>query len=145
MIDQDYEYGLNDDYYSADKLADLGVIWPDDLSQAMKDVMAERDRQSSAEGWTPEHDDGHKGGELTRAAVSYCGNAGAAMQLARDKIVPLESLNYAALVGKPPSYWPWSREWWKPKDPRRDLVRAAALIIAEIDRLDRAVKAEPAP
>jgi hypothetical protein len=31
--------------------------------------------------------------------------------------------------------------WWKPKDRRRDLVRAAALIIAEIERLDRDAEA----
>ena len=31
----------------------------------------------------------------------------------------------------------WSRDWWKPKNRRHDLVRAAALLIAEIERLDR--------
>jgi hypothetical protein len=38
------------------------------------------------------------------------------------------------------SLWPskWAEHWFKPKDPRRDLVRAAALCIAEIERLDRA-------
>jgi hypothetical protein len=34
-------------------------------------------------------------------------------------------------------YWPWEDKWWKPKDRRRDLVRAGALIVAEIERLDR--------
>jgi hypothetical protein len=34
--------------------------------------------------------------------------------------------------------WPWSKDWWKPKTPRRDLVRAGALSLAEIERLDRA-------
>jgi len=38
--------------------------------------------------------------------------------------------------------WPWDPKWWKPKDRRRDLVRAAALIIAEIDRHDREVRDE---
>ena len=38
-----------------------------------------------------------------------------------------------------PFGWPhtWDASWWKPKDRRRDLVRAGALIIAEIERLDR--------
>jgi hypothetical protein len=36
--------------------------------------------------------------------------------------------------------WPWHDDWWKPKDRRRDLIRAAALIVAEIERLDRAAK-----
>ena len=31
----------------------------------------------------------------------------------------------------------WDSEWWKPKDRRRDLIRAGALIVAEIERLDR--------
>lgn len=30
-----------------------------------------------------------------------------------------------------------SRDWWKPKDRRRNLVKAGALIVAEIERLDR--------
>ncbi|MEB3421767.1 hypothetical protein VK682_24660 [Salipiger manganoxidans] len=34
--------------------------------------------------------------------------------------------------------WPWDRKWWKPTTPRRDLVKAGALIVAEIERLDRA-------
>jgi len=29
--------------------------------------------------------------------------------------------------------------WFKPTDPRRDLVKAGALCIAEIERLDRAL------
>lgn len=37
-----------------------------------------------------------------------------------------------------PDLWPWERAAWKPKDARRDLVRAGALILAEIERLDRA-------
>ena len=35
-------------------------------------------------------------------------------------------------------YWPWDREWWKPTTQRRDLVKAGALILAEIERIDRA-------
>jgi len=33
--------------------------------------------------------------------------------------------------------WPWNMVWWKPKNYRRDLVKAAALLVAEIERLDR--------
>ena len=42
----------------------------------------------------------------------------------------------------PPS-WPFERAAWKPKTPREDLVRAGALIAAEIARLDRMSKEEP--
>ena len=40
--------------------------------------------------------------------------------------------------------WPWNEAAWKPKDARRDLVRTAALIVAEIERLDRCSPAAPA-
>lgn len=38
--------------------------------------------------------------------------------------------------------WPWDESWWKPTTPRRDLVKAAALILAEIERLDRMAAAK---
>lgn len=38
--------------------------------------------------------------------------------------------------------WPWDERWWKPEGGRRDLVKAGALIIAEIERLDRLELAE---
>lgn len=38
-----------------------------------------------------------------------------------------------------PRQWPftWWLDWWKPTTYRRDLVKAGALILAEIERLDR--------
>ena len=36
-----------------------------------------------------------------------------------------------------PVWWPFNRELWKPEEVRRNLVKAAALIIAEIDKIDR--------
>ena len=94
------------------------------MSQAAQDVLAERKRQITAEGWTPEHDDGHteldngrKLTELARAAKAY-----------------IEGDSYN---------WPWHVSSFKPSDTRRNLVRAGALILAEIDRLDRASEKEP--
>jgi hypothetical protein len=95
-------------------------------SQAVRDVVAERERQQSAEGWTSEHDDEHDGGELASASASYAIDA--AEQL-RSRGRPITRV---------PLCWPWDMGWWKPKGPRIDLVRAAALLIAEIERLDRA-------
>lgn len=86
------------------------------------EIRSERDRQRSDEGWTPEHDDKHDKGEMALAAGCYALN-GAPERFA-DGVVPI--------------FWPWAREWWKPKSRRRDLVRAAALIVAEIERIDRA-------
>jgi hypothetical protein len=90
------------------------------MSTALSDVMAERLRQINEEGWTPAHDDAHSNGELARAAACYATSA-----------VPVYLAN-------PPALWPWDASWWKPKDARRDLIRAGALIIAELDRLQRA-------
>ena len=96
-----------------------------DMTKAAQDVLAERRRQIEVEGWTPEHDDEHDGGELACAAAAYALDAG-------DK-----------LDQRPPDFWPWyggrprEARWWKPSDRRRNLVKAGALILAEIERLDR--------
>ncbi len=90
------------------------------MSKAIDDVVEERLRQIAREGWTYEHDDQHSGGELCAAGGCYALYADA---------YPNQ--------GEPPPAWPWAPEWWKPKDFRRDLVRAAALVIAEIERFDR--------
>jgi hypothetical protein len=95
---------------------------------AIDDIAAERRRQAEAEGWAPEHDDRqHADRSLLKAAISY------AMSAAQGMYTTLSD---------PPSWWPWERSWWKPKDRRRDLVRAGALIVAEIERLDRAAARE---
>lgn len=91
------------------------------LSPFMQAVIAERFRQIEAEGWSTAHDDEHEPGEMAEAGAAYAQCAGVA---AEDNRTP------------PPS-WPWSPEWWKPRDFRRDLVRAGALIIAEGERHDR--------
>jgi len=95
-------------------------------------IAAERKRQIESEGWTPEHDDEHADGSLVDAAVSYAGHAKAGTVLN----APLDMYRIApvTVVAWPES---WCTSWWKPKNPRRDLVRAGALIAAEIDRLDR--------
>ena len=94
-------------------------------TQAAADVLAERRRQVEQEGWTHEHDEGHPFGELAEAAACYA----AACADPEGSDVPLGRLGV---------HWPWIACWWKPsKDPRRNLVKAGALILAEIERLDR--------
>lgn len=88
---------------------------PDEMQAPAREgitlIAQERQRQIEKEGWTPEHDDEHRGGELSRAAVCYIkGNA---------------------------TGWPWEPSWWKPKDRITNLAKAGALIAAEIDRLKR--------
>lgn len=101
-------------------------------SRAEHDVLAERERQVGAEGWTTRHDDEHDGGDLATAGACYALNAACVLHPFNG--TPLE-ITAERLVGG--IAWPWELESWKPKDPRRDLVRAAALLIAEIERIDR--------
>ncbi|MCI4223895.1 hypothetical protein [Dickeya dianthicola] len=96
---------------------------------AVRDVIAERQRQITEEGWTPEHDNAHSSGELARAAACY------AQMSVREEF--LSDGEYAASQKILPFDWPWEPAWWKPSNPRRDLVKAGALILAEIERIDR--------
>lgn len=97
--------------------------------QAAVDVLEERLRQHDMEGWTPEHDDQHTNEELANAAASYAmSDDKRCMEIGEDAREHL---------------WPWDKSWWKPSENRRrDLVRAGALILAEIERLDRAAEKE---
>ncbi|WP_150428858.1 hypothetical protein [Dechloromonas sp. CZR5] len=105
------------------------------LSKAEADVLDERTRQQIVEGWTPEHDDQHSQGELSRAAGSYALNAGAAIHFGTTDTSICETAPYG---------WPWDEKWWKPTNSRRDLVKAGALILAEIERIDRVEKLKAA-
>lgn len=89
------------------------------------EITAERCRQIEVERWSPEHDDEHDTGQLARAAACYAYEAGRT-DYQRD-----------CDVGSPPPMWPFENSWWKPRDRRHNLVRSAALIVAEIERLDR--------
>ncbi len=90
-------------------------------------IKDERLRQVREEGWTPKHDDSHDMGELLHAAQSYV--------MAADAQTHKVALPICFI----PKFWPWARKWWKPSpDQIRNLVKAGALIAAEIDRLQRA-------
>lgn len=88
-----------------------------EVSRALLDVQAERSRQVEVKGWTPAHDDeDEKGGGLALAAACY-------------------ALKAAGVEAK--RYWPWGENWIRPMPAREMLVRAAALLVAEIERRDR--------
>lgn len=132
----------DDDWKTADRLL-IGscVAMAEHASRAALDVQGERRRQVEAEGWSPDHDAEHNGGELAAAAAAYALHAA-------DQLNP-----YSQGDGgdEAPSFWPWHNgiagrgegpektepAWWKPTTQRRDLVKAGALILAEIERLDR--------
>lgn len=95
----------------------------DQTRKVIAEIEAERLRQVFAEGWTPEHDDEHSTGELADAAAVYA---------ATRPIV--DGDGQLTAIGR---LWPWELSWFKPHGRRRDLIKAAALIAAEIERLDR--------
>lgn len=88
------------------------------LTPFMQAVIAEVFRQQDVEGFDAAHDDKHDRGELARAGAMYLLHAGT-----QSTTVPRE--------------FPWERDWWKPRDYRRDLVRGVALGIADGNRFDR--------
>ncbi|HFT6958867.1 TPA: hypothetical protein ACGRP4_001299 [Stenotrophomonas maltophilia] len=107
-----------------------------DLGSGIEAIAGERQRQLQAEGFTREKDQQYRRGELAKAATAY-------VQLAA---LDLEAgtRNHIAWHG-PAAVWPWAAEWWKPVDARRDLVRAGALIAAQIDQIDSQEGAADAP
>jgi len=95
------------------------------MKSGIEIIAAERERQITAEGRTPMHDDTHDCREMSIAAEDYLTvyNAGES-----------DDDDYRT----PSPQWPWQAELWKPSTiPLRNLVKAGALIAAEIDRLIR--------
>lgn len=155
IADENGHYVLHSDYQDLARKVDAIKR---DRSAAEADVLVERRRQVEAEGWSSEHDDTHDKGELAGAAACYAlhgvgyvapshyppRKVYTAVAAARESVsekdsaLTREAIRMALGEPKAPSKWPWDAAWWKPTDRRRDLVKAAALLIAEIERIDRA-------
>lgn len=84
-------------------------------------IVQERIRQQTQKSYTPAHDDEHTEGQLALLAAAYAVTS-------RGRTGELYSLIYLEnslkIFG-----WPF-----KPKAPIQDLVRAGALILAELER-----------
>lgn len=85
------------------------------------EILAERNRQIDQEGFDAANDDEHDCGELADAAACYA-------------------------LGKPweiiKQLWPLQRHWWKATTRKRNLIKAGALIVAELERLHRVAKTD---
>lgn len=105
------------------------------VTDAARDVLAERSRQTEVEGWSAEHDDCHDRSELAQAAACYALSG-----------TPVDEALFihGKWKDKIDLFWPFCRSWFRPTNRRRDLVKAGALILAEIERLDRAAALLPA-
>ena len=102
------------------------------FTHVLAEIGDERIRQILSEGYDRAHDDKHEHGELARHAAVLTTYAS----------LPDLDRAHASIHG-PNHYgaqmlWPWGDYAFKLADRRRDLVKAAALIVAEIERLDRA-------
>lgn len=86
-------------------------------------IKQERERQITEEGYSWRHDDNESNHQLSDAAIVYACPAPLRYQLEH--------------------FWPWDKQYFKPdtsytrKGRIRELVKAGALIAAEIDRLIR--------
>lgn len=97
------------------------------ITLAIELIAAERERQVGVEGFGDAHDDEHIDGELCGAAAAYA-----------DFTHRLIATGVFDARRPPGQTWRWSSEFWKPSpDPIRNLVKAGALIVAEIDRILR--------
>jgi hypothetical protein len=109
------------------------------LTDAARDVLAERQRQITEKGHTVDDDAIYNDqGQMSYAAA---GLAVLASEAATDIVCGLTGgLTYAdECIGKPE---PWPHDWkYKPATPRRNLVVAAAFILAEIERIDYVTEA----
>lgn len=111
-------------------------------------IAAERNRQISIIGYTPERDDQCVMGELQKAAACYAAFASGGHYLGGKDIWVKVGATWRRTPenrsGRAvPAFWPWSPEAWKPgTDPVRMLVKAGALMCAEGDRIARALERE---
>ena len=108
-------------------------------------IAQERIRQINEEGWSSEHDDGHPGGAMARAAACYAAP------------VSVYSLTQGAAGFHFTDLWPWESRGESTTRTRlvsraaidtriRELEKAGALCAAEIDRLiRRRVRHYPSP
>lgn len=111
------------------------------MSTGAELIAAERQRQIDVEGWTAEHDAKHDDQSLIDAAHCYL-NAPLFSYLVRSA----RPIGHGPTKGEPwtPDRWPWQPRYWKPRpdDRIRELVKAGALVAAEIDRLSRSAAPE---
>lgn len=116
----------------------------DAREEALRLAIEERNRQIAVEGFTEADDDEATAGNLALAGALY--------------MMPDSERDYEILVdadgdidgsgavmvrserASAPKQWPWAAGWWKPTadDRLRELSKAVALGIAEMERLLRA-------
>ena len=87
-------------------------------------IVTERQRQINDEGYDKKHDMHHSPKEFVNAAIAYAIYEDEAYVNCDENVTCYEKL------------WPWEKQYFKPKDKKRNLIKAGALIAAAIDRLN---------
>lgn len=119
----------------ARRAAELGQLGR--MSDCIREVTLERRRQIEALHYDTTHDDRHPGGELVRAAICYASVSAMVAAFRNGEARAADDTSKIAV----PINWPFEPTYWRPRTMRRNLIKAAALIIAEIERIDRMGKA----
>lgn len=100
-------------------------------AKILTEIAEERTRQIDHEDRDRDGDDAYNtDGELAMGAAAYAISAA-------SHIVPAGEARKVRRAIQANVTWPWP-SGFKPKNARRDLIRAAALLVAEVERLDRA-------
>lgn len=100
----------------------------DMMKTGVEMIQAERDRQLQELNHTPDRDDTYANGQLASVASIYA------------KYATSEHFSEGLWLGNmdaAPTGWPWRDGLWNPTTPKRMLIKAGALIAAELDRLQR--------
>lgn len=97
------------------------------LEEILGEVKQERLRQINKEGYTQSVDDNGEPGRLAAAGACY----------AIRSAFELSQGSGSVLDGKVPIWWPFDPSSWKPKDVRSNLIRAMALLSAELEKMQR--------
>lgn len=114
------------------------ALYPVGVTDWAGEIKKERERQVSEEGWASEHDDKHTDCSIANAAACYATSYRELMVRTSSENDPLGLRDHYETV------WPW-HEYWNKKyqhDRKRQLVIAGALILAELERLERIEKAK---
>lgn len=93
-----------------------------DTNHILSLILDERNKQITVEGHKPEDDDKYQNGEMAVAGGYYALASGAPTNKNPGLIPP---------------YWPWSHNAWKPGEKKDNLIKAAALIVAELESMRR--------
>jgi hypothetical protein len=134
IVDQAFDSAIEDDsvirdiyrLIAADHAAFSETEYSKNAPASLRSVLAERIRQIQFHCFYPDQDEEYVNGDLALAGACY------AVEAVKQATETEGAMRLA------PEAWPWMAASWKPHDQRRNLVKAGALILAEIDRLDRA-------